>query len=143
LLTVHRHECEDQPDVAQVEQRLGQQGQGDGPGSDRGGQVEPAPVDRVGDRATVDAEDDDRHQAGEPHEAHVERRVRQGVDLHRHGHLGEHRADERRALTDEQPAVRSDRERPGVDNVPTEQAGPTAATHGPSRSITHASPSRR
>ena len=47
-------------------------------------------------------------QPGEAEEPDVERGLRQRVDLHRHRHLGEHRADERGALADQQPLVRQD-----------------------------------
>ena len=73
---------------------------------------------------------DDRDQPGQADEADVQRRAGERVDLHRHGDLGEHRAEERGALADQQPAVRRDRQRPGVDRVPAEQPGQGAGLLG-------------
>jgi hypothetical protein len=58
--------------------------------------------------------------------------VRQRVHLHGHGDLGQHRPDERRPLTDEQPTVRTDRERTSIDGVPLQQGadGPWARFGG-------------
>src|SRR5262249_38303301 len=49
-------------------------------------------------------------------------RARDRVHLHRHGHLGEHRADERRALTEQQAPEVDDPDRPRVDGVPAQRA---------------------
>ena len=100
------------------------------PGDDRGPEVQRAAVDDVGDRAAVQPEHDDRHQPGEAEEADVERGVRQGVDLHRHGDLGEHRTDERGALADQQPPVGHALQRTGVDRVVAQQRTDGAAWRG-------------
>ena len=96
---------EDQSEAADGEQGLCEQRQGDDPGRHGGPEVELAPIDHVGDRAAVEAEDHDRHEAREADEPDVERRPGERIDLHRHGHLGQHRADERGALADQQPPV--------------------------------------
>ena len=115
-------QAEDEPDVAQVEQGLDEQGEGDDPATRRGPQVESAPVDGVGDRTAVEAEDHDGHEPRETDVADVEGRVGQGPDLDGDGDMGEHRADERGALADQQPAVGSHGQGPGVDRVAGEQA---------------------
>ena len=141
------------------------------PRAERGPQVERRAVDGVGDRAAVQAEDDDRHQPGQPDEPDRQRRVRERVHLHRYRDLGEHRADERGALADQQPAVGGDAEGPGVDRMAPKCGAQTACFldriggvehlliergvgrralrptvavgHGASRSIVHPSSARR
>ena len=76
------------------------------PASSDEAEVEQCGGRRVGDRAAVEAEHDDRHQPGEADQPDVERGAGERVDLHRHRDLGEHRADERGALPDQQPPVR-------------------------------------
>ena len=41
----------------------------------------------------------------------------EGVDLNRNGDLGQHGADERRALADQQATVRRDGERPDIERL--------------------------
>ena len=97
-----------------------QQRERHGPGAERGDQVQHPPIDDVGDGAAVEAERDDGHQPGETDQTDVQRRVRERVDLHRDGDLGQHRPDERGPLPDQQAAVRTNRQRPGVDSLPTQ-----------------------
>ena len=91
-----------------------------------------APVHRVGDRAAVQAERDQRHQREDADQADVERRVGQRVDLDRDRDVGHLLAELGDGVAEEQPAVRRrDLQRPDVgDHRPPPATGGRASRLG-------------
>ena len=80
-------------------------------------QVQHTPVHDVSDGPAVEPEADDRQQPRQADHPDVEGGPADRIDLNGHGDLGEHRPDERRALPDQQAAVRPDREGPGIHGM--------------------------
>ena len=75
------------------------------PQPERGDQGEPSPVERVGERATVEAERDQRDQREDPHQPDRERGVGDRVDLDRDRHRRHLLAELRHGAADPEPSV--------------------------------------
>jgi hypothetical protein len=88
-----------------------------------GAEQEPAAVDRVGDRAADDRDDEERHERAEAQQADGERRVGQIVELDRDGDKGDLAADVRDRLAGPQtPERRRVAERREVERSAAQQA---------------------
>ena len=99
---------------------------------DAGADQQLAPVDVVGQRAAVQAEDDQRHQLDQADRADREVGAGQRVDLERDGDVGDHRAEvEDRAGDEQQPEVARLAQRRDVHPQRAQPVTPASRTRAP------------
>jgi len=143
------HDRVQQPDLLGAREGLREQDRGQPGLRRRCGQHQPAPVDGVGHRPAVQAEDDQRHETGETDQADRGRRTGQGIDLQRYGDGGDLRADDAHRVADQQIAVgrgRAQRREVQRDTPPAPSSrclGRQVRRHGDSLSTRQLEPSRR
>ena len=103
-----RHGVDGGDDVERPDRgHLGPRDEGEGqrgtPCDGGGGQRDQPPVEVVGDRATVEARDDHRHECEPGNERHHERRLGEVVDVQADRSGRHHRTDPREGVADPQP----------------------------------------
>ena len=102
---LQRDQQVEQPELSKIHRGLDGERDREECESRTGDQHELAPVERVGERTSEQADHDHRHGDREPDRADREGGVRHFVDLHRHGDGGDLIADPRQRPAGPQPAV--------------------------------------
>ena len=127
---LHGDQPEQQGQAGQPEQGGRQQPAGARPQQQRRPQQQQPPVDRVGDRAPPQPEQDQRDQAHQPQHPHPERGPGQLVHLHRHRHRGQLEPHEPQRVPQPQPPEGGMPQRLDVDRGPPQ---PPQGSHDPPR----------